>query len=86
MKSPVISLLTLLAALTAAPSAWAVEWSQTGQGGLLVLVFLGVCALVVVAQMVPALILMMGAISGLARRTGGKKEMSLVPAGPEERE
>jgi len=86
MKRPVSSFLILLSMLAGAPSAWAVEGSQAGQGGLLVLVFLGVCALVVVAQMVPALILMMGAVSGLARRTAGKKEMSLVPAGREERE
>ncbi len=39
--------------------AWAVDTTQTYQSGMLVLVFLGVCALIIVAQMVPALILML---------------------------
>jgi len=84
MKSLVFSFLVLVSTL-AAPSAWAMEGTQAGQGGFLVLVFLGVCALVVVSQVVPALILMMGKVSGLARKAGGKKEMVLVPAGREER-
>ena len=53
------------------------RWSLAGFSAILL--FLGVCALVVVTQLVPALILIMGAVSGLAGKVKGKEPMTLVP-------
>jgi hypothetical protein len=74
MKRSVVFPLVLMAAALAARPALAVEAPKTYQGNLLVLLFLGVCALIVVAQIVPALILMMGTISGLSRRMSAKRQ------------
>jgi len=54
--------------LGSSSTALAVDTSQTYQSGILVLIFLGVCALIVVAQMVPALMLLYGFISSLAKK------------------
>ena len=63
--------------------AWAVDTTQTYQSGLLVLLFLGVCALIVVAQMVPALILMLGTISAFAKKLRGKERAAVTNTGQE---
>ncbi len=63
--------------------AWAVDTTQTYQSGILVLVFLGVCALIVVAQMVPALILMMGTISAFAKKLKGREKVAVTSTGDE---
>ena len=80
MKALGILTMIFLVLTVAIQPAWAVDTSQTYQSGLLVLLFLGVCALIVVAQMVPALILMMGTISGLAKRIAAKKQVATVSA------
>ncbi|UCF88320.1 MAG: hypothetical protein JSV70_07850 [bacterium] len=63
--------------------AYAVDTTQTYQSGMLVLLFLGVCALIVVAQMVPALILMMGTISALAKKLRRKERAAVTNTGQE---
>ena len=63
--------------------AWAVDTTQTYQSGILVLVFLGVCALIVVAQMVPALILMLGTISAFAKKLRGQEKVAVTSTGDE---
>ena len=63
--------------------AWAVDTSQTYQSGILVLLFLGICALIVVAQMVPALILMLGAISAFAKKIRGREKVAVSNTGQE---
>ena len=63
--------------------AWAVDTTQTYQSGILVLLFLGVCALIVVAQMVPALILMLGTISAFAKKVRGKERAAVTNTGQE---
>jgi len=63
--------------------AWAVDTTQTYQSGMLVLLFLGVCALIVVAQMVPALILMLGTISAFAKKLRGQKKVAVTRTGEE---
>ena len=78
MKKLMFPPVVLLLAVNAS-SAWGVESTGSGQGSLLVLLFLGICALAVVSQLVPALILIMGAVSGLAGRVKGKEPMALVP-------
>ena len=61
--------------------AWAVDTTQTYQSGILVLLFLGVCALIVVAQMVPALILMLGTVSAFAKKIRRKERAVATTSG-----
>ena len=63
--------------------AWAVDTSQTYQSGILVLLFLGVCALIIVAQMVPALLLMLGTVSAFAKKLRGKEKAAVTNTGQE---
>lgn len=63
--------------------AWAVDTTQTYQSGILVLLFLGVCALIVVAQMVPALILMLGTASAFVKKIRGKERVAVTNTGQE---
>jgi hypothetical protein len=50
-------------------AAGAVDTSRTYSSGLLIGLFLAFCALLVVAQLMPSLMLLVGFIKGLARRT-----------------
>jgi hypothetical protein len=60
----------VLSLLSSAPAlAAAVDTSQTYSSGLLIGLFLAFCALLVVVQMVPSIMLLVGFIKGLARRT-----------------
>jgi len=81
---------TLKALLTSAAiilltvhQAWAVDTTQTYQSGILVLVFLGVCALIIVVQMVPALILMLGTVAAFAKKLRSKEKVAVTNAGQE---
>ena len=69
--------------LSTAGYAWAVDTSQTYQSGILVLLFLGVVALIIVAQMVPALILMMGTVSAFAKKVSARKKVAVTDTGSE---
>jgi hypothetical protein len=81
---PIRALLTSAAIiLLTVHQAWAVDTTQTYQSGMLVLVFLGVCALIIVAQMVPALILMLGTISAFAKKIRGKEKVAVTDTGQE---
>jgi hypothetical protein len=60
----VLSLLASAQALAAA-----VDTSQTYSSGLLIGLFLAFCALLVVVQMIPSIMMLVGFIKGLARRT-----------------
>jgi uncharacterized membrane protein len=68
MALPLLALLALMAT-----PALAVDTSVTYKSGILVLVFLGVLALIVVAQLVPALILMIGFFKAVATAITRKK-------------
>jgi len=46
-------------------TAWAVDTTQTYTSGILVLLFVGFCALVVVAQLIPALVMLYGWVKSL---------------------
>ncbi len=50
-----------------ATNAWAatIDTSQTYTSGVLVLLFVGFCALIVVVQLIPALVMLYGWIKGL---------------------
>jgi len=77
---------TILLSGPAARSAWAAGSPEAaGQGNLLILLFLGFVALIVVAQMVPAMILMMETVSGLARGAARRKGMVLAAEMEEEK-
>jgi mannitol-specific phosphotransferase system IIBC component len=54
--------------------AAAVDTSKTYSSGLLIGLFLAFCALLVVVQMIPSIMLLVGFIKGLARRTETKSE------------
>ena len=53
--------------------ALAVDTSKTYNSGILILLFVGFCALLIVAQLVPALLALFGMTKEAARSTSGKK-------------
>jgi len=59
---------TLIALLTFSSSAFAAGTSGAGEGGLLVSLFLGFFALIVVFQLVPATLMLVGILRGLFGR------------------
>jgi hypothetical protein len=63
----------LLCLFTAAP-AFAVDTSQTYNSGILVLGFLGFCALILVVQLFPALMMLCGWIKGLFKGAAAAEE------------
>lgn len=84
MKKSIFTTIFLSGA--AARSALAAGSPETAaQGNLLILLFLGFVALIVVAQMVPAMILMMEMVSGLTRGIAGRKRMVLAAEREEEK-
>ena len=58
---------TLAVSLVAVPSAFA-GTTKVYSSGILVLAFVGFCALVVVIQLIPALITMFGMLKGMASK------------------
>ena len=56
--------------------AAAVDTSKTYSSGLLIGLFLAFCALLVVVQMVPSIMLLVGFIKGLSRRTDNEGEVA----------
>lgn len=65
---------TLSLSLFAVP-AFAVDTAKTYNSGILVLLFVGFCALLIVAQLIPALLALFGMTKAVAQ--GGRKN---VPA------
>jgi len=61
-----INILTLWLAPT---SAYAAETSKVYSSGILVLIFIGFCAALIVAQLIPAILLLMGTIKGFLRKS-----------------
>jgi hypothetical protein len=59
---------TTIAMLAAATPAFAATAGRIDHSGLFVWIFLGFCALIVVAQVVPAVLLMVGMIKGVAAK------------------
>ncbi|HMB17282.1 MAG TPA: hypothetical protein VKN62_13335 [Pelovirga sp.] len=59
---------TLIALLTFSSSAYAATNAGAGEGGLLVSLFLGFFALIVVFQLVPATLMLVGILRGLFGR------------------
>ena len=69
MKTTLRTMATAVAATmaTAAPASAAPTY--TDNSGLLVWSFLGFCALIVVAQVMPAVMMMVGVVKGLSTET-----------------
>ena len=65
---------TLTLSLFAVP-AFAVDTTQTYNSGILVLLFVGFCALLIVAQLVPAVLALFG-MTKEAVKQGGRKAVS----------
>ena len=75
MKTMRTMSLTLALALASSVPAFAVDTSKTYSSGLLIGIFLAFCALIVVVQLMPSIMLLIGFIKGLARRTETKAEV-----------
>jgi prepilin signal peptidase PulO-like enzyme (type II secretory pathway) len=60
--------------------AFAVDTSRTYSSGLLIGIFLAFCALLVVVQLLPSVMLLVGFIKGLARRPESKAEVQTAGA------
>ena len=58
--------LTTLMGILAPVTAWAATGAREDASGLFVWIFLGFCALIVIAQIVPAILLMTGMVKGVA--------------------
>ena len=67
-------LLTSVLALASTVPAFAVDTTKTYSSGLLIGLFLGFCALIVVVQLAPSIMLLIGFLKGLANRSETKAE------------
>jgi hypothetical protein len=76
MKTVRTLTLTLIVALASSLPAFAaaVDTSRTYSSGLLIGLFLAFCALLVVVQLMPSVMLLIGFVKGLARRAEPKVE------------
>lgn len=83
MKKLQTAYATLAMILVAAP-AFAVDTAKVYDSGILILIFLGVCALFVVSQLIPAFIILFGAIKGLFQHSD-KGDMATEEAGKKHR-
>jgi hypothetical protein len=73
MRSVKTLLTTFALLLMLVSPALAVDTSKTYNSGILILLFVGFCALIIVAQLVPALLALFGLTKEAARSTSGKK-------------
>jgi len=73
MRSVKTVLTALALMLMAVSPALAVDTSQTYNSGILVLLFVGFCALLIVAQLVPAVLALFGMTKEAAKSTSGKR-------------
>lgn len=74
MRSLQTLIITLTIWMLAVPQAFAASTTRVYSSGLLVLAFLGFCALVVVIQMIPALLTLWGMVKELVAGKGREKE------------
>lgn len=61
--------LGIIATLASSVPAWAVDTTQTYSSGILVGVFVAFCALIVVFQLMPTIMLLIGFLKGVFRST-----------------
>jgi hypothetical protein len=60
--------LIIVAALCSASTAFAATGAREDNSGIFVWIFLGMCALIVVAQIMPALLILTGLVKGMERK------------------
>jgi len=75
MKTLRTTTMSVVMALGGSVPVWAVDTSKTYSSGLLIAVFLAFCALLVVVQLMPSVMLLVGFLKGLSRRTETKAEV-----------
>lgn len=80
MKRTSLILNTLAVLTGTATGAFAGETTKVYSSSILVLAFVGFLALIVVIQLIPAMMTLIGTIAGLARKRGEEK-MAKVSAG-----
>lgn len=78
MQTMKTSLLSLALVLLAVSPTLAVDTSKTYTSGILILLFVGFCALLIVAQLVPALLALFGLTRQAARAGSGHKQTAAV--------
>jgi len=66
---------TLAMVLGSVTSALAASGAREDNSGVFVWIFLGFCALIIVAQMVPAVLTMLGIVKGVKESFGEKAEV-----------
>lgn len=71
MRSVKTLLTTFALMLMTVSPALAVDTNQTYNSGILVLLFVGFCALIIIAQLVPAVLALLGMTKEAARSTAG---------------
>jgi hypothetical protein len=69
---------TIMAMVVTAAPAFAAAGNSTSHSGIFVWIFLGFCALIVVAQLVPALLLLAGMVKGVVTK-GEEEEKAHTP-------
>lgn len=74
MKNAYSVLVAAIVYITSTMPAFAASTSKVYSSGALVLVFLGFCALVVVAQLIPAIITLWGMIKGMFEKKSAAAE------------
>ena len=74
MKTLTNLLITITLSLVAIPQAFAASTTRVYNSGILVLAFLGFCALIVVVQLIPAIITLWGIVKELVTGKGKEKE------------
>ena len=72
--------MTMALAVASTVPAFAVDTTKTYSSGLLIGLFLAFCALIVVVQLMPSIMLLVGFIKGLVRRTETKAEVQHAQA------
>ena len=66
------AIITTLSLILFAVPAFAIDTAQTYNSGILVLLFVGFCALLIVAQLVPAVLALFGMTKEAVKQSGRK--------------
>lgn len=77
MKGSRLLFNSLLLSLSVVTPAFAASTTRVYSSGVLILVFLGFCALVVVAQLIPALIALWGMLRSAVTGEGKQEEINV---------
>ncbi len=80
MKRMNLILSTLVMLLAAAPNVFAAATARVYSSSMLVLIFVGFLALVVVIQLIPAIMTLVGTVTGLAKKRD-ERELAKAEAG-----